>query len=268
MCGSIKWFGSCLFLVLGSLVAIDALLTVPGRANPVRHHPQTLGCSECHLAGENVTAENAHQLITSQERLCGDCHEREMAVSHPSGFQPSQPIPEEYPLDWKGDVTCTTCHDLNSPIPKMMRGNKTGKDFCLACHQPEFFSRMADWGLSIQRGGHLKRSKRPLPVPLDSYSMHCMGCHEDQASGSSIDIDGRGILRHAGSAVSHPIGSDYIEVMTTKRGYHPPSRLNKKIMLPDGLVSCVSCHLGYSKKHGELVMSNNGSALCFECHNK
>ena len=268
MSGLTKRAAANLLLTLCALVALDLILGDSGWAGSPRHHPRSIPCDECHLAGAQTTPEDAHQLLGSQEKLCGDCHQREMAISHPSGFQPNQSIPTEFPLDWKGDITCSTCHDLSKSSPRMIRGNKRGRDLCLSCHKQEFFSRMMDGGLSIQQGGHLKKSKGKLPVPLDSYSMHCLGCHENQLSSANIGDDGQIILRHAGSSLTHPVGSDYMEVYARKGDYHHPSRLSKNIMLPDGLVSCVSCHMGYSKKHGQLVTPNVRSRLCFECHNK
>ena len=55
-------------------------------------------------------------------------------------------------------------------------------------------------------------------------------------------------------------------IVHTSRYDELVTKLSKKILLPMGLVSCVSCHEGYSQNHGKLVISNAGSALCFACH--
>lgn len=48
---------------------------------------------------------------------------------------------------------------------------------------------------------------------------------------------------------------------------HPRRIVERTLLLPDGKVSCVSCHQGYRKEHGKLVVTKEKSALCFECRN-
>lgn len=258
--------GFSLMLLLG------ALLGYTGQTMAAVFHPAGAVCTDCHLAGEETTTANAHELIRDQESICGDCHAAALTVAHPSGFAPGRTIPSEYPLDWKGDITCSTCHRVHGDTPGLIRGDKYGKDLCLSCHELSFFSRMADTGLSIQQVGHLKASSDQLAVPMDDYSMHCLGCHSDGAGGFLVEVDASGNVRHNGSRVAHPVGVDYndalIRGLDRRNHFHPAASLNEKILLPNGMVSCVSCHEGYSEQHGELVMSNAGSGLCLECHNR
>ena len=235
-------------------------------------HPVGAACADCHLAGAGTTPENAHELLRDQESLCGSCHANALTIAHPSGFSPSRSLPDEYPLDWKGDVTCSTCHRVHAENHGLLRGNKRGKALCLTCHDRSFFSRMADTGMSIQQMGHLKASNEPLAVPLDSYSMHCLSCHNEDADDYNIAVDRKGNVRHDLSRLPHPVGVKYDEAIARglKRNskYRPRAMLRKEILLPDGMVSCVSCHAGYSTEHGNLVMSMNGSDLCYECHDR
>lgn len=226
-------------------------------------HPN-LECASCHLAGQGTTAANASQLTTSQETLCAQCHRGALELSHPSGFRPSRNLPAAYPLDWKGDMTCSSCHNIHQGKPGLMRGDKSGKELCMSCHDDAFFSKMADKGISLQRLGHLSASATQLKRELDTYSIKCMNCHMENGDGPSVNIDTRGLLRHSGG-INHPIGGDY-EKASRSGLYKPVSQLRAAIHLPQGMVSCVSCHTGYSQKHGALVMSNTRSALCLECH--
>jgi predicted CXXCH cytochrome family protein len=242
-------------------------------ADAVDVHPIGSACSDCHLAGDATTVENFYELIGDQGALCSGCHEDAMAVAHPSDFSPNRSIPVGYPVDWKGDVTCSTCHLVHGNTRGLIRGNKYGRDLCLSCHELSFFTRMADTGLSIQQVGHLKVSKEELAVPVDDYSMHCLSCHSDGAGGYLVEVDMSGNVRHNGSnRVAHPIGVQYSVAL--ERGlehgskFRPAAALNKKILLPNDMVSCVSCHEGYSERHGALVMSNGGSRLCLECHDR
>lgn len=221
-------------------------------------------CTSCHMAGKNVSAQQASMLIASQEALCRKCHPTALKLSHPSGFSPKGKPPETYPLDWKGDLTCSTCHDIHGSKPGLMRGSKQGKDLCLSCHDAKFFQKMRDGGSSMMVG-HLSNGAEVNTPTLDSYSRQCMECHAgsgDQKLSSSIR---NGVLRHASNSVNHPIGVNYQQAGAFG-GYRARAIVERKIFLPNGQIGCVSCHLGYSKEHGKLVSGTARSSLCFECH--
>jgi len=228
-------------------------------------HLADADCRSCHLARSEITAENAGKLIADENTLCGRCHAPALKLSHPSGVTPTMDVPPQYPLDWKGDLTCSSCHLVHDERPTLIRGSRFGKDLCLACHQQSFFDEMPDQGVSISTRGHLDARTDPQPLPLDSYSLQCMECHDKKSDALPVAIDARGVMRHAGNSVNHPIGRRYADAMSFG-GYRPAALLPENIMLPEGKLSCISCHVGYSERHGALVMSNQGSALCLECH--
>lgn len=231
-------------------------------------HLSASDCGSCHLAGTTVRAGQASKLVASQEALCETCHKNVVKVSHPSGFPPRRPLPPEYPLDWKGDLTCSTCHVTHGAGPGLLRGDKRGKAFCLACHTAGFFDNMKDAGSSIMISGHMTARGDSLSlVELDSYSLECLGCHLKSGSIPGVSINGIAILRHDSGGANHPVGRKYSE-SAKFGGYRPEQSLSKKIFLPNGKLSCLSCHQGYSQAHGKLVFSNSRSALCFECHLK
>lgn len=230
-----------------------------------RPHLSGIDCGGCHLAGKEVKPEQASQLLASQEALCGKCHPNAVRVSHPSGFVPARSLPPGYPPDWKGDLTCSTCHLVHASEHGLLRGDKRGRQMCLSCHDAAFFEKMKDRGASIEQSGHLHPGIALTNIQLDPYSLQCMGCHGGQTDAIGVSIGRDGILRHASGEANHPIGKRYRE-SAKSGGFHAESRLSKKIPLPDGKISCVSCHQAYRKDHGKLVMSNKGSALCFQCH--
>ncbi|RZI42131.1 hypothetical protein EGT07_15495 [Herbaspirillum sp. HC18] len=249
-----------LLAVLAAASALHASLTGSGQT-----HLQKEDCATCHLGGRNVNAQQAGMLIGSQESLCGRCHPAAIRVSHPSGFTPKTKPVDGYPLDWKGDLTCSTCHEVHGSNPGLMRGTRTGKALCFACHDASFFKTMRDGGASLMVG-HLARGVDAGAPLLDVYSRQCMECHGRSADPRiSTSIDRNGVARHAGSRVNHPVGADY-QKAAAFGGYRPRRAVEKKLLLPDGMVSCVSCHQGYLKEHGKLVMSNTQSKLCYECH--
>jgi len=228
---------------------------------PPRHLAGT-ACDSCHLAGKEVAPAQAHRLVASQETLCGGCHASAVRVSHPSGVTPKVKPPPGYPLDWKGDLTCSTCHQPHATGPGLLRGEKRGRELCAGCHNPAFFRDMKDQGTSVEQSGHLSAGVELRNIDLDAYSLQCLHCHETLGDPRGVRVDLRGVLRHASGSANHPIGRSY-QTAARFGGYRPAATLSKKIFLPGGKISCVSCHQGYSKDHGKLVIAKN---LCMECH--
>jgi len=229
-------------------------------------HLGGIDCGSCHRSGRKVNLEQSTRMVASQEVLCGGCHRDAVRLSHPSGFMPKAQLPAEYPLDWKGDLTCSSCHRVHGTEPGLLRGAKRGKEMCLSCHNTEFFNSMKDEGRSIQQSGHSNATVALINIELDPFSLQCLGCHGSQVGANGVSVGRNGILRHASGSANHPIGRLYRKAFQSG-GFHPENKLSKKIVLPDGKVGCVSCHQAYKKDHGQLVIPNRGSALCFQCHN-
>jgi predicted CXXCH cytochrome family protein len=220
------------------------------------------------LGDVNVDTTQATKLLASQEQLCVKCHQAAVKVSHPSGFVPRRTLPVEFPLDWKGDMTCSTCHITHGTAPGLLRGDKRGKAFCLSCHEPVFFSGMKDSGTSVVSSGHMARGRASFDI--DAHSLQCLGCHTSgsYAGGGVVSVGSNGVLRHGSGASAHPIGMLYSRV-SRNADYQPESVLaQKNIVLSEGKVSCVSCHEVYKKEHGKLIITMDRSALCFACHAK
>lgn len=227
-------------------------------------HPEGMACKSCHLHGTDTDKATAYLLVSSQADLCGNCHKGAVEASHPSGFVPEINLPESFPLDWKGDFTCSTCHAVHSDNPGYLRTMARGQEFCSQCHESGFFGKMHDGGTSIVLSGHLDARADNAPAALDSYSVQCMSCHGDMAEDRYVR-DIKGLTRHTANTTNHPVGMTYTNYVDYG-GYRPAAEIPKEIMLPGGKVGCVSCHQGYSEDHGKLVMSNAYSTLCFGCH--
>ena len=257
-----RWITAILGAVLLCAAAAPYAAVVDRRA-----HPTGSDCGACHLVGADVDQVHPPTLLASQELLCGRCHAHAVQVSHPSGFAPMRALPAEYPLDWKGDVTCSTCHLPHGREPGMLRGKKRAKEFCQACHDQAFFARMKDAGTSLVLSGHLDIGR--ATVDIDAHSLHCLGCHSGTHSGGgAVSIGRNGILRHASGFSPHPIGRSYSDA-SRKGGFRPEYQLaQRNIKLSDGKISCVSCHEAYKQDHGRLVASLDRSALCLSCHAK
>ncbi len=222
-------------------------------------------CSNCHVAQSDINANNAKLLVASQEKLCSSCHKDAIRNSHPSGFKPEMKIPSPYTVDWKGEITCSSCHHVHNLINRMNRSEYKGKDYCLSCHKPTFFEQMADKGTSLVGMGHLDARSSEENLLVDRFTLQCIACHSKLEGILNVDLANQGLIKHGGSGGSHPVGMLYQE-SALYGGYRPIEKLNTKIELPDGKVGCTSCHEGYSKSHGSLVIKMAGSQLCMECH--
>ncbi|MBE0624293.1 MAG: cytochrome c3 family protein [Burkholderiales bacterium] len=231
----------------------------------VSAHPSMSDCGACHLAGQDVDQADAAKLSASQEMLCASCHERTLEIGHPSGFTPARQLPAEYPLDWKGNMTCSTCHAPHGRTSGLLRGTRRGREFCQACHDPAFFARMKDAGTSIVASGHLDIGTGTIDI--DRHSLYCLGCHSGAFSGyAAVSVGRAGVLRHSGGIAPHPIGRSYGNA-SRNGSFRPQNQLaQRNIKLSDGRISCISCHQAYGREHGRLIATTDRSALCLSCH--
>lgn len=253
------------FIVLQWVIVLNLLADTAVRAQS--SHLE-LACQDCHamtasLQPGSEMARFARTLRESQERLCGRCHKGAVEASHPSGFTPARALPSEFPLDWRGKMTCSTCHDFHGGQTKKRPLAADDKDLCLSCHEAGFFDDMPDGGRTIARSGHLDaRVERPT-TSMDAYSAYCAECHETYVSLPNDGIRAAYTANNGTGMMNHPIGSIYGSV-TGRSRFRPAAALPKDILLPGGRVSCLSCHDGYSRDHGAIVPS--GEQLCVSCH--
>lgn len=237
----------------------------------VHNHMSGQACSDCHLAGGEVNGENAHLLVDTQEKLCATaCHPKSVRVSHPSGIRPTLAVPPAYPLDQKGNMTCSTCHNVHGSSAGLVRGRLHGRKFCLSCHEGTFFSQMADTGVSLVLSAHVSSliSKQDLNgLDADVFTVQCMACHVSHGAPRGAENGAGQILRQSGNSLPHSVGVRYSQSFQ-KGNLRHETAVNQQLYLPDGLVSCVTCHRGYSKEHGKLRVAKQRSAICLECHDR
>lgn len=248
-----------LLLAVGSVLRLHALGS--------KRQFEDVACERCHLGGADTTPDNASLLYGSLEQLCVACHGGAVEESHPSGLRPSMKVPDHFPLDWKGDLTCSSCHRIHALVHGQLRADLRGTAFCTQCHGRDFFEQMADGGSSLVLSGHIDANTAPAAQISDTYSIQCMTCHDDKSDtvDPKIGIDASNIARHRSGSMNHPVGVDYIKAAVFG-GYRSLSQLPAQIVLPGGQISCISCHQGYSAQHGEVVVPQLGSNLCFQCH--
>lgn len=255
-----------LILFLCCTFILAALLNINFHVKANDTHFSGMNCNQCHLTSTNqINANNAQLLIDRQEVLCAGCHSDAIKASHPSGMVPSFVTSSLFPLDWKGELTCSSCHEVHNSQAHYKRTLKTGKQYCLQCHDSAFFNHMLDKGDSLVHSYDEDNLPASVQVLLDTQSKKCLSCHQKQTREFLVGLNKNGVVNHNNSAMSHPIARDYKKA-SEYGGYHPLSRLDNNIHLPEGKLACTSCHLSYTSQHGQLLQTASGSSLCFKCH--
>ena len=105
---------------------------------------------------------------------------------------------------------------------------------------------------------------------LDSESLYCMACHDGVNAPESANTTAwnRGPGARGDRHRNHPVGVEYRAQPLHRSSVRlrPTSLLPATIRLPNGQVSCVSCHDLYAADPGRLTVPIEESALCFSCH--
>jgi len=207
-------------------------------------------------AGE--TGATAHDALL--DPACGTCHAGAAEASHPTGIVPTRPIPSVFPLGARGDIVCTTCHDPGAGKPGLLRAADR-RSLCLSCHDAAFFADLPDPVRALMFAGHLDARGGSI-AGIDAYSLRCMSCHGDQAAGDTR-VAAVAVTAFAARTDNHPVGMKYDEAARFG-GYVPAAEAAAEVFLPDGRIGCVSCHVPYTRAHGQRAQTRSG--LCFACH--
>jgi len=235
-------------------------------------------CKNCHTFAPVKGDSRSRMMNAPVSTLCGRCHDRAKNLfSHPVEMTPTGvELPADLPLSWDGKFTCSTCHDVHSSPPSVWEGTwkylrrlVVGRAFCEACHRrgvvgPSGHAQVLTAAHMVFDGKGMER--------VDNISLLCLSCH-DGSVGKSVQVR-TGSFRHgfrpedSAQELSHPVGVNYRRAMMKRGGLHPPEKIDKRIMLVNGRVSCVSCHDMSSREHNLLTVPIQGSKLCLECHDK
>jgi predicted CXXCH cytochrome family protein len=238
-------------------------------------HVRNGECASCHLNEPTAATTNGETLVFVNDAatICRRCHEIDPKMSHPVNVLATKPPPDAFPLDWASRITCTTCHYFHRKDKKnltgyMLRAEKTGRALCTQCHE-DLLAMATDKHQGVLNKSHFGiDSDSAARGILDKTSLQCLACH-DGTMASAQSVGGSktgGSWQHSSGGMSHPIGVDFPPKTKRRTRYRPRAMVDARIRLFDGKLGCCSCHEPFSdKKHG-LVMSNDRSALCLECH--
>jgi len=268
------------YLAVVLLIVFSVCLVYSGLRNNA-HDFSDDQCADCHAGTPVKGKRETLRMTASVETLCRRCHKKsEDALSHPVEMAPvSMVLPADLPLSWEGKLTCATCHDIHaSPQPGFdgrwyyLRRTVIGQAFCEACHGKNAIVPEEGGSHAGSLGVAHMKFEEGTSGRIDKVSLACISCHDGNLA-TKTEIK-TGTWRH-GSALSagydpqgtHPIGVSYRRAVK-RGGLVPLERLNPKIRLVNGKVGCTSCHDIYSKLPNMLVISNQGSRLCLECHDK
>jgi predicted CXXCH cytochrome family protein len=243
----------------------------------VSYHSFEDRCLDCHLTTPGP-GEGVGTFIKDVTAMCTTCHKEALELSHPVDVRPSMKVPASFPLNWKGELSCVTCHSAHDPGygESHLRSRASGQGLCVMCHdnlESEMHTLSMD-SAHVSGRPNARLGENRFGVGLDKLSMKCLSCHDaifakDADVANPLFTKNMYMYNIGSMGLSHPIGMSYAETKRKYMGaYRDISDIPKEIKLFGGAVGCGSCHSLYSKRHFELVMSNAGSRLCLGCHVK
>jgi predicted CXXCH cytochrome family protein len=234
-------------------------------------------CKGCHKGVPQKGQKSPLPMIGKIRTLCSRCHSNIVRTySHPDEVLPvNTRVPADMPLSVEKKVTCATCHDIHSTAEwskkvHLLRRTVTGIEFCSVCHeeQPTELSHAKTLGYAHSAGA--RYVPRDKSGSLDRLSIQCISCHDssigrgDSIGSSGFWLHSKDLARHLNG---HPIGVSYDEAQYKDPGGYKEKSILSPVKLFSGKVGCGSCHDPYSSIPNRLVISNEGSALCYKCHN-
>ncbi len=184
-------------LALSVCLLVSAPLGCRAAENPHAVMAAQGGCQDCHLDQPSWSEPVKRPLRFKRDivSICVKCHEgKDLASLHPVDIRPGMKVPDRYPLDESGQITCATCHNphgdfeaekpyvaqalatrllsLFTPGKKhrtfFLRAPNIDGHLCRACHAE---------GAVGGAGFHVREDSL-----LDQYvgSAKCGECHEDK----------------------------------------------------------------------------------------
>ena len=258
------------------------------------HHFE-LDCDQCHNMIPSSSSELSNLIgplkinINSACTMSG-CHQYDKNLNHPVGIRPSGNLPEDFPLDQNGRLTCLSCHDeLNRWRNQMPETSSSvsnhaylrwegDRELCAGCHLNLAGTTMQKSHWQFSTLAHLYssttfdfenvNSSNPLDY-IDTESRTCMECHDDKAVAIRYASVFSSRHREITASTDHPIGIIYEDItMHYPRGFRQSQSLPDRVRLFQGRVGCGSCHSLYSNSTNNLVDTFERGNLCRHCHNK
>ncbi len=180
----------------------------------------------------------------------------------------------------------TSKHNLSLTGPGPVR-SLTESRICVFCHTPHGASgEAALWNRSSSGAAYLPYDSPTLKALVGQptgASKLCLSCHDGTiALGDLLSVDtpiamtGTGLMPPGGGLIGtdlrndHPISFNYFESLALGEGeLTSPASWDPEVELdPASELQCTTCHDAHVDTWGDfLVMDNQQSALCRQCHN-
>lgn len=220
-------------VLLLALVALPLSLAtaVPNPAaadEPMNPHGNRDGCVACHLPDRPSLVGPVKPIV----QTCRGCHPT--ADMHPVDIVPRRVnVPEGFPLDEGGRMTCATCHDEPGhgaaeaalPGPWFRNGPYgTTTEFCNTCHQPDELKRVDP---------HHPRFAR------DPTDPSCSACHVARPEDGAAPDQSRLRLPPAAACLTCHTGLPH---HGAAEHIGRPGDPAWGLPLADGRVTCFTCH--------------------------
>ena len=212
-------------------------LKVPPPGDPLKLGPMT---------GANVLGTDL-----SDDHPISFVYDGALAAAHPGIVDPGS-LPKTLPLDSKGELQCTTCHNAHEHRrAKFLRMDNAGGAMCQVCHRPPY------WNLSshaISAAPWKGTGIRPWPVdgaPTVAGNA-CRSCHRTHSAGHGArlltwtqEADNCNVC-HGGSVAKKDIASEFANgakfsrhPIESSQWTHDP--LENAAGMPRH-VTCADCH--------------------------
>ena len=150
-------------------------------------------CLDCHISKPSSESDPV-TFSKNINLMCASCHKSEQELSHPVGMKPSMKVPQSMPLDWKGELTCLTCHTAHKRGfgGFHLRTAASGEGFCVMCHgdMDEELHKVSVGSAHI--GETSTQSSVGWEDPyegLDKLSIKCLACHDAVTANDSLVED-------------------------------------------------------------------------------
>ncbi len=179
-------------------------------------------------------------------------------------------------------------HNLSASGPGTIKASSE-TEVCVFCHTPHNASKNIRplWNKKVSAATYTPYSSSSLNAIVgqpDGSSILCLSCHDGTVALGSVISSSAGISfgglttlpsrkTNLGTNLSddHPISFLYNATLATMNGQiKQPTSITPPVSLDkDSKMQCTSCHDAHDNSYDKfLVTSNQGSALCYSCHDK
>lgn len=268
----------------------------PANAGAEENPHAGMDCADCHSRipekGKRDGSRALDFLKKDPVALCRDCHSVADASHHPVVGRKGGELPEELPLGARGEVICSTCHDvhLKGAPAALLRGFDSGRyavrmDMCLDCHGETFSAINPHQAAAESQKCYTCHAGAPsdnATVSLrEDLLKTCDFCHNVAQKSHPLNVDplqklpdslprGRkgevmcGTCHdpHGGDTALHFLRSRYVEFLESGRYANPHAK--------DDYRSCLACHREMATRDDgmreNLRYGGDDLQICVSCH--